>query len=239
MHIIIFLAGLFSFSLSAETLKLFNYDYYVHDIADRGLTKEDLYQRMNRLLVRHKDSICSNRAHVWAWDFKVHDIDSPKIFLFFTPKTGTFDGLSWWYHVVPLINEGGQLWTMDAGYPKRVNAPLSVEDWIQTFNGKDAKCKEIKNTDKDLIELMARGGSFPEKTSHGTYDCYYQIAPPGYWTPAQVARNLLQENFNRDEMNENEVMDACIEASTNPLGWVVGATLGHCRYFLAHGSLKI
>lgn len=236
----------FSLSIQAETIHLKDYQYPVRDVTERKLSKELLYNKMNRKLVRAKDSICSNRAHVWAWDFKVSDIDSPKIFLFFTSKTGRFDGVSWWYHVSPLVNENGKLWVMDAGYPSKVQSPLSVKDWMKTFNGPSSVCKEIKATDTDLIEKMFQGNAFPVTTQHGTYDCYYKITPPGYWTPAQIARNLLgknesgrPENFNRDELKESEVMDACIEASTTPLGWVWGTTLNRCRYFINHGSLKI
>lgn len=248
MKIIISFLSLFvlSLSVSAQSLILKNYNYKIRDISSRGLTKELLYQKMNRTLVRHQDSICSNRAHMWAWDFRVSDIDSPKIFLFFTPKTGTFDGVSWWYHAVPLVNEKGNLWVMDAGYPKKVNEPLSITAWTKRFNGENSICKEIQANDHDLIRRMYSGNAFPEDTKKGRYDCYYIITPPGYWTPGQVARNLLGYdangraiNFNRDDFEEEEVMEACIEASTTPLGWVWGTTLNRCRYFINNGSLKI
>lgn len=248
MKIIISFFSLFVLSLSAnaQSLILQNYNYEVKDISSRRLTKEFLYQKMNRTLVRHKDSICSNRAHMWVWDFKMSDIDSPKVFMFFTPGTGTFDGVSWWYHVTPLVNENGKLWVMDAGYPKKVNEPLSITEWTKRFNGEKSVCKEIKATDLDLVRRMYSGNAFPEVTPHGKFNCYYIITPPGYWTPAQVAKNLLGYdpngraiNFNRDDFEEEEVMEACIEASTTPLGWVWGTTLNRCRYFIRNGSLKI
>lgn len=247
-NFIMFLFTIFSFSsvADAQTLRIKDYNYQVRDISSRGLHINDLYQKMNRKLVRSKDSICSNRAHMWVWDFKVSDIDSPKIFLFFTPKTGHFDGVSWWYHVSPLVNQQGKLWVMDAGYPSKVKGPLSIANWLRTFNGDTSVCKEIKISDTDLIEKMFEGNAFPEETRHGKYNCYYKITPPGYWTPGQVGKNLLGKdgngrpmNFNRDEIDQEEVLEACIEASTTPLGWVWGTTLNRCRYFINHGTLKI
>lgn len=242
----LFFLSALSLTSHAQTLLLKNFNYKVRDISSRGLNKEDLYLKMNRKLVRHKDSICSNRAHMWVWDFKMSDIDSPKMFMFFTPGTGTFDGVSWWYHVTPLVNEKGKLWVMDAGYPRKVNEPLSPTAWMKRFNGETSVCKEIQANDFELIRRMYSGNAFPETTKAGRYNCYYIITPPGYWTPGQVARNLLgydengrATNFSRDDFEEEEVMEACIEASTTPLGWLWGTTLNRCRYFISNGSLKI
>lgn len=226
-----------STSLFAQTVTVPEYNYVVRDIRERNLSKESLYQKMNRSLVRSKDSICSNRAHVWGWDFHLNNIESPKIFLFFTPSTGHFDGITWWYHVSPLVNEDGKLWVMDAGYPRKVSSPLSIKDWMRTFAGVNSVCKEIKSTDTDLVQLMNSGNTFPEQTRHGKYNCYYKITPPGYWTPSQIANNILG-NFNRDTIDENEVFSACIEAATTPLGYLFRKK-GQCRHFLAHGSLEL
>jgi hypothetical protein len=240
MHIFISLV-LFSFSLFAQTITLEEYRTPIPDIAERHFIKEDLFQKMNRRLVKVNDSICSNRAHVWAYDFQKHGIASPKIFLFFTPKTSRRDGISWWYHVSPIVNEKGSFFVMDAGFPRTIKRPLTVEEWLMEFNGKDSRCKEIKDEDTDLVERMFSESSFPESTKHGKYDCYYKITPAGYWTPAQVAKNVLGKDENgrpvrvvRDEFNRDEVFEACLEASTNPLGWAWGSTLRKCQYFVNH-----
>lgn len=237
---------LLSSTLLAQTLTIPEYNYVVRDVRERNLSKEFIYQEMNRVLVRSKDSICSNRAHVWGWDFHLNGIESPKIFLFFTAATGRFDGVTWWYHVSPLINEGGKLWVMDAGYPSRVSKPLSVKDWLKTFNGEKSVCKKIESTDTELLQLMYRGNTFPENTRHGKYNCYYRITPPGYWVPSQIARNLLgkSENgesiqFDRDVINEAEVFSACTETATTPIGYVLLRKRGQCRYFMTHGSLEL
>lgn len=237
---------LISTSIFSQTITIPEYNYVVRDIKERHLTKESIYEEMNRILVRSKDSICSNRAHVWGWDFYLNDIESPKIFLFFTKETGSFDGVTWWYHVSPLLNEGGKLWVMDAGYPSRVSTPLSVKDWLKTFNGVKSVCKQINSGDTDLIQRMYGGNTFPEQTRHGKYNCYYRITPPGYWTPSQIAKNLLGKsetgnaiNFDRSEINADEVFFACTETATTPIGYALRRKKGQCRYFLTHGSLKL
>lgn len=228
---------LLSSSVFAQTVTVPDYNFVVRDIRERNLSKETIYQKMNRTLVRSKDSICSNRAHVWGWDFHINEIDSPKIFLFFTAATGRFDGVTWWYHVSPLINEDGKLWVMDAGYPSKVSSPLSIKEWMKTFNGVKSVCKEIRSTDTDLIELMKSGNTFPEQTRHGKFNCYYRITPPGYWTPSQIAKNIF-EDFNRDTIDEDEVFSACIETATTPIGYLFRKK-GQCRHFLANGSLEL
>ena len=240
-------SGLLAFFLSVSTyageVVLKEYNYSVADISARGYTTDSIFKKMDRSLIKMNDSICSNRAEMWAWDFKLHEIESAKIFLFFTGKTGTFDGFSWWYHVSPILNEKGTMMVMDAGNPHKVFGPLSVSDWLVTFTGKQSTCKEIKNTDTDLLELMFSGKACPEKTKHGTYHCYYKITPPGYWTPSQVAMNALgkDENgrpirFEQDLPVEGDVYQACREASTSLWGRLAGVGKGRCRYFIENGS---
>lgn len=232
---------LFTLPAFAQTLTLKDFNYSVPDITKKNLSKEVLFKDMNRSIVRIKDSICSNRAHVWSYEFQKKEVMSPKIFLFFTSKTGRFGGMSWWYHVSPMVNENGKLWVMDAGFPDRFQGPVGVDDWLKEFNGIDSVCKEIKTDDMDLVERMFKDEAFPETTAHGKYNCYYKIAPAGYWTPTQLAKNLSGHdedgrpvNFSREVMEEGDVMQACVETSTNPLGWMVRSTRAQCRYFINH-----
>lgn len=235
-----------SLSSHAQTVSLPDYDYRVGDIGERGLKKELLFQRMNRSLVRSSDSICSNRAHVWAFDFEKQDIKSAKVFLFFTPRTGAFDGLSWWYHVAPVVNEQGKLWVMDAGFPTGqhvIGGPLEIAEWLRKFTGKTSVCKEMSNADEDLLALIFKASAFPERTSHGVFNCYYKLVPPGYWTPSQIALNALGRDehgvpvrFSRDEFETREVFQACKEASSSMVGWVLRSTERRCRSFIQGGT---
>lgn len=225
------LALLFSFQAFSETVILPEYNFPLKDIAEQNLSKEELFGKMNKRLVRTTDSICSNRAHVWAYGLDILNVDTGKIFLFFTPKTSYWDKASWWYHTAPIINENGNLYVMDAGFPGRVKKPLLVKEWLKEFNGIDSVCKEIKSDDEHLVKLMYSGNAFPQKTVSGTFDCYYRLTPPGYWVPKQVGMNMSGHSLNRDEFRQGEVYAACRETSTTEFGWMFGAKKSLCKEF--------
>ena len=241
---LLFLSSLPAF---AQTITLDEFNYPVIDVKSRGLSKEELFKSMNRTLVRHQDSICSNRAQMWAFDFKrKFDLDSPKIFLFFTPKNsrtgGWLTGISWWYHVSPMINEGGQFFVMDAGFPGHIKSPLLLKDWLTKFTGKDHVCKEIRDGEDDLVSLIFKEQTFPQETKYGKYDCYYKVVPAGYWVPGQVAKNILGRDeagrpvrLDRTLIEEKEVFEACLEASTTPAGWAWGNGYSKCNWYMSHG----
>ncbi len=223
----------------AQSVALPDYNWSSDDIATKGMTKEKLFSTMDRDLVKLGDSICSNRALLWLYDFKRnYDIDGSKIFLFYTGKTGEAGAKTWWYHVSPIIAEHGVEWVMDAGFSRSINSPLSIKDWLKRFTG-STNCKEINANESDLIERMFQGHVFPENTKYGSYDCYYKKVPAGYWTPSSVAMNLLgvtasgnPTTFERPEINKNEVYAACKEAVTGPLGYVLGNGTKKCKKYL-------
>jgi hypothetical protein len=238
------LALMLSFNAFTATITLPEYNFPIKDIADQKITKEELFSKMNRKLVRTTDSICSNRAHVWAYGLDIQNVDTAKVFLFFTPKTSYWDKASWWYHTAPVINENGKLIVMDAGFPGRVDKPLELKAWLKEFNKPDSVCKEIKNEDDHLVQLMFSGNAFPQTTQSGTYDCYYRVTPPGYWVPKHVAMNLTGKTasgkpvqMNRDEFNKGEVYAACRETSTTEFGWMFGSTKSRCKAF-AYGRIQ-
>ncbi len=226
-----------SFSASAYKLPDYN-NWELTDLANKNISKEELFKNMDRDFIKVGQSICSNRAHMWTFDFKrQYDIDAAKIFLFYTKKTGEVGRKTWWYHVAPVINENNNLFVIDAGF-YAIQKPLSTKEWLHSFIGSN-KCKEIMAGEDELIERMFSGAVFPETTSYGTYDCYYKITPAGYWTPASVATNLLGRNYSgvpthyvRDEIDSDEVYAACTEAVTNPIGRILGSGKKKCKKYL-------
>lgn len=220
------------------TLKDFN-NWQMTDIATKGLKKEALFTKMNRDLIKLGASICSNRALVWAYDFKrFQNIDAGKVFLFYTKKTGDTGQKTWWYHVAPVINEKGTIYAMDAGFSGNINSPITPKEWMKKFTG-STNCKEIQAGENDLIERMFDGYVFPQTTSYGTYDCYYKITPGAYWTPGTVAQGLLGVDEDgkpvphRDnEIDSDEVYAACVEAVTSPMGRVLGGGKKKCEKYL-------
>lgn len=238
-----FLFFLFSVSAFSQDIRLSDYKFAIKDISKQGTTKESEYKKLNLKLVKIFDSICSNRAHVWAWDMKLRGVDSAKVFMFFTPKTSRQDGINWWYHTAPVVNEKGKFYVLDGGYPDRFKTAIALKPWLKNFNGPSSTCKELKISEEDLISLIFKARSFPEVTSHGKYNCYYKITPPGFWVPNQVAINLLGKNsegrpmnLQRDEIKQSEVYSACLEASRGPLGDVFNSSKKKCNNFLRYGS---
>ena len=227
-------------SANAQDVVLADFNNWkMTDVSLKGYKKEDLFSKMNRKIVRPGASICSNRALVWAYDFKRNqNIDAGKLFLFYTKESGDLGRITWWYHVAPVINENGVIFAMDAGFPSMIKAPMTTAEWLKKFAG-TSNCKEIKANETDLIEKMFDGYVYPETTAYGRFDCYYTITPGGYWTPSSVAKGLLGVDENRtpvshvrDDVDREEVSAACVEAATSSIGRVFGGGKKKCEEYL-------
>lgn len=244
MKSMFFLLSLFSFSVMAADLPLTDYPWSLTDIAEKGLTKERLFSRMDREFIKTKSSICSNRALMWAHDFKRdYNLDTAKVFLFFT-KEETPEGelnisfrRTWWYHVAPVINENNQMWVMDAGFAY-IKAPMTLSQWTKKFAFSET-CKEIKATENELVELIFREKTFPRQTAYGHHTCYYKVVPHTIWTPDVLAKNLLgidasgkPVRVERPEINKDELFQACIEATAGKLGWALGSSKKQCEEYV-------
>lgn len=232
----LFAFGLLALSTFAysQDVKLKNFDWTVTDIKSRGLTSQKLYENLDRKFINLKSSICSNRALMWNNDLEgQYNIDTAKIFLFHTKASGvnetSFRG--WWYHVAPVVSDGGVLTVIDGGFPGFIKEPMTTTSWMQRFSRKTT-CKEIQPHETELIERMFVGSFYPEETSYGINQCYYMIAPSPYWTPATIATEILgyDENgkparLSREKINKWELEYACMEATTNKAGRFFGAAL--------------
>lgn len=223
-----------SYAIGAQEIRLEDYSWTLTDVESLGVTKEDLFKKMDRDTIVTK-SICANRALMWLYEFKKdHNIDGSKIFLFYTGSRTQFSVRRWWYHVAPIINERGTEFVMDAGFPS-IKGPLLVRDWVKKCVGNN-NCYEIKAGDHDLAELMYKGAQFPKETFRGRFDCYYAKVPAGFWFPRMVADSILGENV-PSEINEQQVYSACLEASTGPIGGVLRQGKKKCREFMARSSM--
>ncbi len=242
MKFIFVLMLIFSSQVFAQSVNLPDWNYKITDIAKLNVKKEVLYSQMNREFIKTGESICSNRALMWVNDFKVnYNIDAAKVFLFYTGKTGRVGRKTWWYHVTPVVNENGALWTMDAGFGGWISNPLSIQDWFFEFAG-TKNCQEIKANQTELIERMFVTTVFPETTQYGKADCYYHVAPAGYWTPESVAMGLLGKDYEgkpvhyvRDGVDDGDLYQACVEASTSSFGRVFGGNKKKCQAYVNSG----
>lgn len=229
---------LFSISAHAQDVYLNDYNYTVNDVARRGISKESIFQKLDRKLVKIGKSICSNRALVWARQMeKEFGVSSAKVFLFYSEKTGEVGDKTWWYHVAPMVNENARLWVLDAGFPKFVRKPLTREEWLKKFAG-STNCKELQPEDENLIQNMFSMQRFPSQSPAGVYECYYRVVSAPYWTPRTVALNMLGRNergepvnFSRERLVESELMSACLEVASS--GGLFGSSRSkRCRRFL-------
>jgi hypothetical protein len=237
MNILISMAlGLFALSASAQNIKLPDYNWTMTDIASRGYNKDDLYESMDTTFVRPRSSICSNRALMWSQNFKqVNKLDTGKVFLFYTKKKSRVGSKTWWYHVAPIVNEKGEIWAMDPGFPGFIDGPLNIQDWLETFT-ESKNCKQIRARDIDLVERMFITQVFPQSTRHGYHDCYYILTPHTLWTPETVAMSILGKdsegkvvNFSRPTIDREEYYQACIEATTGKLSFAFGGNREKCK----------
>lgn len=88
-------------------------------------------------------SQCYKRAHVWAFNMKQkHNVDSMKIFLFFTKKYIEEFEYDWWFHVAPYVaTTSGEL-VMDRTYTR---SPMSVPRWTSIFMKNNASCPVVNS----------------------------------------------------------------------------------------------
>lgn len=230
------LAPLTSF---ATDLTLRDWGVTIPDILNRGVTKEQLYSEMNTDFIKINSSICSNRAHVWTYDMsRFRRVEPAKIFLFYTGVSGRVGRKTWWYHVSPVVNEGGTLWTLDSGFENQIMRPLHVEEWLHEFVG-SSQCREIRTTDADLISRMFYERVFPGVYNGRRESCYFMITPASYWTPESVASALLgtdangrRGNYTRSGFDADELMQACKEAATTRIGGLFGGNKKACEKYL-------
>jgi hypothetical protein len=223
----------------ANTIQLKDYDWAMTDITSKGLSKETLFNSMDRKFIRPSKSICSNRALMWANDFKrIYDLDTAKIFLFYTKKKDDESLKTWWYHVAPVVNERGNIFVLDAGFAGWITSPMTTISWLAKF-AESTNCKEINANETELVELIFRAQVFPHETRYGHHDCYFKIVPHPFWTPEIVAQNLLGRNsegrpvqVERPEIIKEELYQACLEATAGKLGWVLGSSKEACKDYI-------
>lgn len=234
-----FILFLLSSTTFADDLGLKDFNWHMTDVARKGLRKETLFSRMDRDFIKLGSSICSNRALMWAHDFKKnYNLNTAKIFLFYTKKKkGQISLKTWWYHVAPVINERGSFWVMDAGFPGFIDQPVSKEEWLHKFAA-SKNCKEIRSNENELVELIFRGQTFPHRTAYGYYDCYYKIVPHTIWTPDTLAMNILGKDsegvpvrVERPWIDQEELYKSCLEATTSKIGYALGSNKKECKEY--------
>lgn len=221
-----------------------DFDYQLTDIAEKGLTKEPLFSKMERGMLDLEKSICSNRAHLWGYDFtRKARINTGKIFIFFGSSIWKNDSKGYMYHVAPYIIENGNEYVMEATYSD-IKKPLTVEEWIEneTYNRvKGSDCLEITAADTDLTAFFYERKNLPENRGPGKISapCYIRKVPGHYWFPANIAYHDLKKDIDGNKMDYNpqsfeidEVLMACNEAASSKTGRFFGTGKEKCKKHL-------
>ncbi|MDA8791994.1 protein-glutamine glutaminase family protein [Bacteriovoracaceae bacterium] len=209
----------------------------LEDISEKGITSEEIFNQLDRSFIKLSSSICANRAMLWLWQMQREmKVQGAKAFIFYTPKkNGTTGSKNWWYHVTPVVNENGNLIAVDRGFSRKIKSAVPLETWFEKFAGNKV-CREIKPDDHDLIKRMFVRRTFPINYKGEENDCYYIVAPAGYWIPSSVAMHLLGKDskgepvhFVRDEMRVGEVKKSCREAVNKKVGKWLGLGRKKCK----------
>lgn len=148
----------------------------------------------------HKDSQCYNRAHVWAYDWRIKNrLFTSKVWLFFTRKYIRKYNFDWWFHVSPyfLIQEDGRIkeWIADVKYAK---SPIKLKQWTDIFLRNDADCPVVEN--------YSEWANYPE-----TGWCYTMKSSMYYYRPLDL-EILEKEGVERNIWDPFEVRAAYKEA---------------------------
>lgn len=91
-------------------------------------------------------SQCYNRAHIWAYESKkTFDLNSMKVFMFYTRKYIREYNFKWWFHVSPFtyVNENGTKTekVLDREFTK---SPLPMKSWTDIFMQNKVNCPVIR-----------------------------------------------------------------------------------------------
>lgn len=119
---------------------------------------------------KDKESQCFNRAHVWSYEWKKkYNVNTSKLFIFFTPRYIREHDFHWWFHVAPLVHVAIppdiKERVMDRKYQ---SGPVSIREWIDTFMEKGTSCRTVK-TYSEYANYPESGDCFLIRADMYTY----------------------------------------------------------------------
>lgn len=96
--------------------------------------------------INNKESQCFNRAHVWSYEWKADkNINTAKMFIFFSVKYIREHNFHWWFHVAPyshvVIGNKIKERILDKKY---LPGPSTLRQWIDRFMENGTKCRTVK-----------------------------------------------------------------------------------------------
>ena len=150
-----------------------------------------------------RNSQCFNRAHGWAYDMKTrYNVDSMKIFIFFTSRYIREYRYKWWFHVAPMVlvadNNMSVEHVMDVSF---TNGPTLMRNWTDYFMQNNAACPSVNTYSEYRLNQQAQ-------------HCYLIRANMFYRSPRDLE---LLETQGRQEVgwNMSELAEARRQAFKN------------------------
>jgi hypothetical protein len=191
----------------------------------------DAYSLEKLMSIETRDrSICSNRAHLWAYDLaRFRNVKVGKVFLHFTEKSES-DNNSWSYHVAPYVIVKGKEMVLDPVFHAFGGMPITLEKWTQHF-AKSKNCLEldpVNNPEHLALEKfnLADDSMNPSDYSGGVRlypsklaKCYIRKVPMYYQYPAEVygvdlyhSGKAEYASFEKWYFDDASVLNACQQA---------------------------
>lgn len=148
----------------------------------------------------HKESQCYNRAHAWAYDWRVkRNLYSSKVWLFFTKRYIRKYKFEWWFHVAPMvqviINNEVKERMMDIKYAR---GPIKLKTWTDIFMRDSADCP--------VVEKYSDQADYPES---GT--CFLMKSSMYYYQPLDLEQREVM-GIEKSTWFEPEVRTAFLDA---------------------------
>ena len=120
--------------------------------------------------LNNKHSQCFNRAHVWSYEWKkFKNINTAKLFIFFSVKYIREHNFYWWFHVAPyahvVIGNKIRERVMDK---KFMPGPSSIRQWIDRFMADGTPCRTVKKY-SEYANYPESGDCYLMRSSMFTY----------------------------------------------------------------------
>lgn len=138
-------------------------------------------------------SQCFKRAHMWAFDmWSKLNIQSEKLFIFYTKRYAILEDFEWWFHVAPMVTVAGEEYVMDGTFMQK---PITVKEWKDYF---------IKS-DKITCPVIEKYQDF--ENNQWNRLCYLMKVPMYYFSPLNI-EGRDKQGTERNQWVLEELQDA-------------------------------
>ena len=223
-YIILYLISFSAFAINPMA------GYQTSNIKDENYLIK-LFNQLHRN--KRSSSECYERAHVWSYQMhKIHNINSQKMFVFFTNKYKREINGQWWFHVAPGVLFNNELYMFD---PEFLDTPVTYESWKNgCIEHAVKKLTPIKiKYEKEITSLLAESPN--ANTRRGRKRIAY-IRSRVDWLKSELKRMLLTDKkiIKADHTNwpfddgRKEMIDINCPLITNYSEWKVAQETEYC-----------